>query len=299
MWFKNLQLFRFPLDSQMTADSLADQLSRHILQPCSAIERQRLGWVAAAPDGGLVYSLNRQMLISLGSEKKLLPASVVNQVAKEKIADLEEQQGFRPGRKQVREIKERTTEELLPQAFSVRRTTSIWIDPDRGWLIVDSANANKADEALELFRKSVTDLTPMPVRVNLSPATAMTGWLAGDEAPPGFSVDLEAELQAPGEGKATIRYVRHALDAEEVGRHIGKGKQCTRLALTWNDRVSFVLTENLALKKINFLDVVKEESEYQADTVEEQFGADFALMTGELSRLLPDLLTAFDGEVAQ
>ncbi len=35
-----------------------------------------------------------------------------------------------------------------------------------------------------------------------------------------------------------------------VRRHIQSGKQCTRLAMTWADRVSFVLTESLDVKRI-------------------------------------------------
>jgi recombination associated protein RdgC len=297
MWFKNLQLFRLPSNDQVTRDDLANQLARHALQPCSANERQRIGWTAPNGNNELVYSLNRQMLVALGTEKKLLPASVVNQVANERIADLEEQQGFRPGRKQCREIKERVTDELLPQAFSIRRNTLVWIDPVGRWLVVDSSNTTRAEEALELLRKSVDGFNPTPLNVSLSPTAAMTDWLASNEAPSGFSVDLEAELQSPGEGKATVRYVRHALEAEEVRRHIGKGKKCTRLALTWNDRISFVLTDGLTLKKLNFLDVVMEESESNVETAEEQFDADFALMTGELSRLLHDLVAAL-GECA-
>ncbi|AAP85953.1 hypothetical protein PHG201 (plasmid) [Cupriavidus necator H16] len=59
-------------------------------------------------------------------------------------------------------------------------------------------------------------------------------WLAGDAAPSGFTVDQEIELQSGAESKATVRYVRHPLDAENLRRHIAAGKRCTRLAMTWN-----------------------------------------------------------------
>ena len=57
--------------------------------------------------------------------------------------------------------------------------------------------------------------------------------------------------------------------------------------------------EGLALKKLNFLDGIKAESESQAETAEEQFDADFTLTTGELSRLLADLVDALGGEARQ
>jgi DNA recombination-dependent growth factor C len=49
------------------------------------------------------------MLLTLATEKKLLPSSVINQVAKARAAEQEEQQGFRPGRKQMKELKEQAS----------------------------------------------------------------------------------------------------------------------------------------------------------------------------------------------
>ena len=91
------------------------------------------------------------MLLMLGTEKKLLPASVINQVTKARAAEIEEQQGFKPGRKQMKELKEQVTDELLPRAFSIRRDTRVWIDPVNGWLVVDSSSPAKADEILKLL----------------------------------------------------------------------------------------------------------------------------------------------------
>lgn len=79
-------------------------------------------------------------------------------------------------------------------------------------------------------------------------------------------------------------------------QHIAAGKLPTRLALTWNDRISLILTEKLEVKRVAFLDVVKEEAEKQAENAAEQFEADLALMSGELSRLLPAIVDALGGE---
>ena len=126
----------------------------------------------------------------------------------------------------------------------------------------------------------------------------MTGWLAGGEAPPGFTIDRELELRSIDEGKATVRYVRHDLEGDEIRAHIAAGKSATRLGMTWNDKISFVLTEQLQIKRLAFLDILKEEAESQAETSEELFDLDFTLMTGELARLLADLVEALGGESA-
>jgi recombination associated protein RdgC len=134
------------------------------------------------------------------------------------------------------------------------------------------------------------------LRVQQSPVAAMTDWLAADEAPSGFTVDQDTELRATGEGKATVRYVRHTLEADDVRRHIAAGKQCTRLAMTWSDRVSFVLTESLTVKRVTPLDVLKENNDGMTQNDDERFDTDFALMTGELSKLMGDLVQALGGE---
>ena len=121
----------------------------------------------------------------------------------------------------------------------------------------------------------------------------MSLWLSEKEAPRGFSIDRECELKQPDSEKAAVRYARHTLDIDEVGEHIRQGKLPTQLALTWNSRVSFVLTDALALKKIKLLDVVLENR--GPASADEGFDADVAITTGELRGLLPDLIEALGG----
>ncbi len=297
MWFKNLQIYRLPASWAMTSEQLEALLAPQAFVQGTSLELQTLGWISPRENGMLVHTVNRQMLLLLGVEKKLLPATVINQVTKIRAAEIEEQQGFKPGRKQMRELKEQVADELLPRAFSVYRNTWVWIDPVNGWLVVDAASPAKADEVLKLLLKSVDKLPLESLHVAQSPVAAMTDWLAADEAPGGFTVDQDTELRATGESKATVRYVRHTLEADDVRRHIAAGKQCTRLAMTWADRVSFVLTESLTIKRVAPLDVLKENDDARTQNDDERFDGDIALMTGELSRMLADLVQALGGEV--
>lgn len=297
MWFKNLQVYRLPAPWHVSAAQLEADLAPFAFQPCSSLEMQSQGWISPRDNGQLVHTVNKQMLLTLGVEKKLLPSTVINQVTKIKAAEIEEQQGYKPGRKQMKELKEQVTDELLPRAFSVWRSTRVWIDPQNGWLVVDAGSAAKADEALKLLFKAVDKLPLESLQVVQSPLSAMTSWLLSDEAPRNFTVDQDTELRSKAENKATVRYSRHSLEADEVRRHIEAGKQCTRLAMTWADRVSFVLTESLTIKRIAPLDVLKENAEATSQNDEERFDGDFMLMTGELGKMLADLVEALGGEV--
>jgi len=299
MWFKNLQIYRLTAPWTMTSEQLEASLVPQSFAACGNLDMQTQGWVSPRDNGMLVHIVNRQLLLQLATEKKLLPSTVINQVTKARAAELEEQQGFKPGRKQMKELKEQVTDELLPRAFSIRRSTFVWIDPVNGWLVVDAASPAKADEVFKLLLKSLETLPFASLRTERSPQSAMTDWLAADEAPAGFTVDQDTELRSTNEGKATVRYVRHTLEAEDVRRHIAAGKQCTRLALTWADRVSFVLSESLALKRVAPLDVLKENTDAGTKNEDERFDTDFALMTGELAKLVGDLVEALGGEERQ
>jgi len=294
--FKNLQIYRLPRNWPMTAETLAAALEPHAFTPASSNELVRQGWDAPRKDGGLVHAVNKQMLIRLRGEKKLLPATVINQVTKARSAEMEEAQGFAPGKKAMKELKERVADELLPRAFSIESNIWTWIDPVNGWLVVDAASPSKADEVIKLLLKAVDKLPLESLRVQRSPVGVMTEWLQTDEAPAGFTVDMDATLRATGESKAQVAYKRHTLEPGEVRRHIEAGKQCTRLAMTWDSKISFVLDETLAIKSIKPLDVLTEETRGTSRNDDERFDGDFMLMTGELAKMLADVVDALGGE---
>ncbi|MRR49340.1 MAG: recombination-associated protein RdgC [Rhodocyclaceae bacterium] len=296
MFFNNLQLFRIASGWNPSLDDMNAKLAKQAFQPCGSQDMKSRGWIPPRPGDSLVHSVGGHWLLALGSEQKLLPAAVINQTTHARAAAIEEAQGYRPGRKQMAELKDQIVVELLPRAFSRYQTTWVWIAPKEGWLCVDASNTAKADEVLEVLAKSLDDIPLMRLKTEASPASAIAGWLAADEAPAGFSIDRDCELKAGGEEKATVRYLRHPLDGEEVRAHLAGGKMPTRLAMTWDDRISFILTDKLEVKRLAFLDILKEEAERQAENADEIFDAEFALMSGELLRLLPALTNALGGE---
>lgn len=297
MWFKNIFVYRLPSDFTITATALEEKLALKRLQPCGGLEKQSRGWVSCRGNDQLVHMANQHILFALGVEQKLLPATIINRFAKERVSDIEAQHGYKVGRKELKEIKEAITEELLPRAFALQRTTYAWIDPANGRLVIDAASPAKADEFVAHLNKTIDGLSIKSLHTQMAPVAAMTDWLAGETAPAGFTIDRELELRAAGEGKSTVRYGNHALEGEEILAHIKAGKRATRLGMTWNDRISFVLTEQLQIKRLEFLDIIKEESTVQAESDDELFDLDFVLMTGELATLLNGLTDALGGEV--
>ena len=304
MWFKNLQIYRLPVPWAISVDTLREQLARGPFVPTAGLEASSRGWAAPRNDGELVHAANGHWLLRLDIENRLLPASVVNAEVRKQADALAETQGFGPGRKQLKELRERVTGELLPKSHAIRSAVYLWIDPQAGWFCVDANSPRRAEAAIEHLRHCLDTFPLTMLHTQLSPQSAMADWLAHGEAPAGLTIDRDCSLKACGEEKSQVSYKSCPLDAdEEIGgeikAHLASGKLPTRLALTWDDRVSFVLTEKLEVKRLAFLDLLKEEAEQNAKTADDQFDADFALMTGELGRFLPALVDSLGGEVSE
>ena len=297
MWFRNLRIYRMHLPETFDLNQLDAALAQRPLARCGSFDMVSRGWVFPRQEGAFVHAVNRQWLLALGVEQKLLPATVVRQMAQDRAAVIEAEQGRKVGRKELRDIVERVTEELMPKAFTRRRTTWAWVDPANGWLVVDAGSDARADEFMETLLQSLDGIAPRALQTQVSPLSAMTDWLSANEPPVGFTLDSDLELRTASEAQAAIRYVHHDIGGPEVAAHIASGKIATKLGMTWNDRISFLLTDKLQVKRLGFLDVIREQAEQSAVNADEQFDADFALMAGELNHLLTDLLAALGGEL--
>lgn len=294
--FKNLHLLRLAPGWNADAAQAEERLARETFTPCGATQPESAGWVPprGQPHAPLVEVIQGQWLLALMTEKKMLPGSVVKERSAEIAARLEQERGYKPGRREAKEIKEQATQELLPLAFTRRSHIPVWIDPRAGLLAIAAGTAAQADAVVSLLVKALDGLAVLPLQTQQSPSGCMAAWLAEGQAPGDFALERECELKSADEMRSVVRYARHALDTDEVKQHIAAGKRPTRLALSWNERVAFTLTETLALKKIEFLDTALEGRDAVAE--DEAFDADAAIATGELRRLIPELLDALGGE---
>ena len=294
--FKNLIVYRIAAGWAATPATLEEQLASARFVACGPSQEKSLGWVEprGVAHGPLVESVAGQLLLKMMVETRALPASVVNRKTEERVAQIEASTGRKPGRKEMRDLKDEIRQTLLPMAFTKLTSNTVWIDREAGWLVIDAGSQARADEVVSALVAVLDGFAVTLLNTQQSPAAAMAQWLTTQEPPSGFSVDRECELKAADESRAVVRYARHALDTEEVRQHVAAGKLPTRLALTWAGRVSLVLTESLQLKKLAFLEGVFEGTgEHRADG----FDADAAIATGELRKLLPELLEALGGEL--
>lgn len=294
----NAILYRFdPLQlGRVTADFLDGLLQAHAFVSCGPTQEKSFGFVPPRGEahGALVESIGGQLIMKLMTETRSVPASAIAHQLDEKLKQILEATGRKPGKKETRDLKDDIRLALLPTAFPKQEATLIWIDLETSMLVIGASSQTKADNVVTCLVRAINDLAIALLNTKTSPMAAMSDWLLSGDAPANFTVDRDCELKACDESKAVIRYSRCRLDSEEIRQHIQNGKMATRLALTWNDRVSFVLTDTHILKRITFLELVFEGGKKEGSD-EDGFDADVAIMTGELRKLIPDLVGALGG----
>lgn len=298
--FKNI--FIFKIIQALGLTGIEESLIPAAFVPAGATQEQSVGWVPPrGQDHGALYeTVAGHGFMKLMIETKSVPGEAIARALDEQIKKIEQTTGRKPGKKERRELKDDIRLSLLPMAFTKRSACLMWINHQGGYIVIEASSQGKADTAVTQLVKSLDGLGIQLVNTQTSPIAAMAHWLTEDHdelfISHSFTIDRECELKASDESKAVVKYGRHPLDIEEVAQHIAHGKMPTKLALTWNDRVSFVLTEGLQVKKLAFLDVVFEESASKSDTAADNFDADMAITTGELSKMIPALIEALGGE---
>ncbi|MBV8048349.1 MAG: recombination-associated protein RdgC [Paludibacterium sp.] len=295
MWFKQLSFYR--LNEQSTPDmpQLSAALEKTPFQPCSGLDWFSEGWVNPGSADTPVYSAHGHLLVSLKREDKVLPSAVIRDFVEIKASEIEAAEHRKVGRKEKQALKEQITDDLLPRAFTRASRLSAYLDIGRRWLMVDSGTASKAEALVSKLREALPPFPAALPRTAIAPHTAMTDWLAAGEAPAGFELDADCELKDSSENGAVVRCVRMDLTADEIRQHIATGKQVTKLGLVWKERVRFVLTDTLQLKRIQFLDVLQDEASQAGDDSESLFEATFTLMSEELGELVDALIYALGG----
>jgi recombination associated protein RdgC len=298
--FKSIVAYRIaPHWTPPAEHKLEAELQRLAFQPCGPTQERSAGWLPprGAEFGAMVENVAGHWILKIAVEKKAVPGAAVRQELEARVKQIEAQTGRKPGKKEKRELKEEIVHTFLPRAFSKHSTHVLWLDLEQRTLVIASGSMKAAEplvkQLVDVMAEIKHPIALAPINTATTPATAMAEWLSTKTAPQGFTIDRDLELKHAGEDRSVVKYARHSLDLDEIGQHISEGKLPTQLALTWNDKVSFVLNEQMAIRKIDIRDVE------EAPKGEEAFDADAAIATAELGALLPELLEALGGELKE
>jgi len=298
MWFKNLRAYRLAAPFDLSPEHLDRQLVAKVFTPCAKSSAQSQGWVAPLGEGyPLAHGAARRLLLCMKREEKVLPATVVRELLEMRIAVIETEQARKVYRRERLELRDEIVRDCLPRAFTRSALCHACIDQPGNWLFVDAASANRAEELLNLLRESLGSLPVRLPETQQAPTTVMTGWLSRRTLPQGLALTGECELRAPGEGGAIVRCKGLDLLDGEIETHLDAGMQVTRLALAFEDKIGFVLSEDLTVKRLRFADTLREESDGLEADPAARLDADFVLLSDALASLQQALMGWFGGEL--
>ena len=293
MFFRNLTLFRFP--ASLDFSQLDALLPDAQLKPVGALDLSSRGFVSpfGRNEEAMSHRIGDSIWLTVGSEDKILPGSVVNDLLAKKLEEIEQKEGRKPGGRTRKRLKEDLVHELLPRAFVKPSRTDALLDLEHGFVAVDTSSRKNAEAVVSEIRNVLGSFPALPLNAEVAPRSILTGWIAGEPLPEGLALGEECELKDAMDGGAVVKCQNQDLQGDEIGKHLEAGKQVTRLALTLDDHLSFVLGEDLVIRKLKFLDGAVDQLENtEREDLRAELDARFALMSGEVKRLFVVLESA-------
>jgi recombination associated protein RdgC len=259
MWFKSAQIFQLKDTESLDTNELINKIPEFPLKECGSQEEFSFGWLPLIRNSEQ-WSLasDRCLLFRAGKEEKVLPSAVVREELEAKVAEIELIEGRKVGRKEKSDMKDELVFTLRPKAFSKRTDIWAYIDLQAKILVLNSTNASMTEQLFKHLQTTLGSFPMTPLQAQVSPSSLMTDWLVKNEVPASLETGDECEIQDGSEDKASIRFKSLEPLSEDVTRHLQQGMAVKNLGLRWTDKLSFVLHDDLTLRKIKFDDALKE-----------------------------------------
>lgn len=286
MWFKNARIYQV---TEQLFELYGAALDEELFKPCTGQESVKIGFtypihesvkklIHEGQDGLFVVAVKRQ--------EKILPAAVINEYLQPKIAELELDKGRPLSRKEKQAIKEELIQTLLPRAMARSSVVRAVYDSKTGYLIVDTASANRAEEVLALLRKALGSLPAMPWTDNNKLNIYMQSWLSCLNLPGGFTLGHSVELKAPDEEGAKAKFSNHLLTHDDVQSHL-EDKLVTKIELIKPENITFTIADDGSFRRIQWHELLANgNDELGWDDLLLRTDADFLLMAQQFRNLI-------------
>lgn len=300
MWFRNLLVYRLTQDIDLSTEALESALASKPAKPCTNQEMATYGFVAPfgkGADAPLAHASQDFLLIAARKEERILPSSVVRDALKEKVDEIEAAESRKVYKKEREQLKDDIVQSFLPRAFIRKGTTFAAIAPKQGLILVDASSTKRAEDLLSTLREALGSLPVRPLNVKMAPTATFTGWMKSQQASNGLVLLDECELRDAHEDGGTIRCKRQDLASAEIQNHLEAGMLVTKLSVAWEDKLSLLIDDKLALKRLRFEDLLQDQAaEDGGDDALGQLDASFTLMMLTFVEFLPQLIEALGGE---
>ena len=294
MWYKNAIIYLLPEGCPSEAD-LDEKLEQAAFTHCFGFCWFSDGFAPPTPfSSDFVFTAQNSNRVCLKHEEKVLPSATVRDLVNRTVAEIQEAEARNVGRKEKQQLKEQITDDLLPHALTQSRRTEAIFDTERGFLLVNEASDKRAEQMLIKLREALVGLKVAMPQTRESPSSLMTEWLLSGAAEGGFELGFNVLMQGVEDVAPKVKISKKDLTHPEVIQHAKNGMKVVELELEWREQISFTLTQNFTLKRIQFLDVLQEEAEQGDDAASLMFASQI-IMVEALGEMINELVNLLGG----
>lgn len=294
MQFKSIQVFSY--STQLPLKDIEEVLTSLAFIPCPKHQPFSLGWAPLfTQSASFMYEINKCQLLRIVKEEKILPTSVVNDRLKEQITVLEDKEHRKVSKNERTQLKDAITASLLPHAFTKKVGVNGYIDTKHKLLIIDTTNTKRVDEFTSLLRKALGSLPIKLFYPENRPSILLSQWvLKPNTLPNQFTLGDYCDITNLEDPANQIKCKGQAPDSPEIQQLIDAKNQVTKLKLCFNDDLTFMIDDKLAITQIKTSDKVDAEiDEKDAEHAVANFEARFYIMHDLVVKLLAALNDAF------
>ena len=287
------RVYKAVLPPAAEINALLPKLAHKELGPTTAFGA---GFVPVEPSEKLfVYPFQNGYAFAVRYDEKIVPASVVKAELKKWAADFDAREGFKPGRKLLRETKEQVIyPTLLAQAFVRSKVIRCFYNPAEHILIVPTASKKLANFVMDCLVRAVEAVKTTTINVagaNASLTVRLLGHLNCEGGFEDFTVGGVVKMQ--GKDGDKFSFDLDSVDQAEEGirEAAAAGANVAEIALELNG-VRFRLGQDFVLKGIKFEDeLIQYEQDGDPFNTFEQEAAIQLLLVG---KVIDALCTMFD-----
>ena len=262
--YKNVIIYKFDEPVELTAEQLQEALSQYPLRDCGQDELETYGWLPAFSQGeNLVEEMNSALFFKLGMEIKKLPRRAIQTAVEKRARD---NNIDILNRARFKELEEIITNEFISKTPPEQDSINGYIDLEKNWLVIDAPSEKKASLVTAVLRKSLGSLPVVGYAPQVEMPIIMTDWVRNNFINEKFGLLDEVEMKELNKDEGgTARYKGIPLDSKEIELNLEEGWSVTKVGLSFEDIVTFVLGEDFVLKRVRYLDQFQEKLELSED----------------------------------
>lgn len=287
---RNAIVFKAELPS---ADNLRTNLEGSLFTEPMSLDPASAGFVPVGESGDLVLEFERGYAFALRQDVKVIPSSAVKEAVSKRAAELEEIQGFKPGKMQTREIKDAVMVGLLARALVRSVTITCFYDTKNNYLIVPTTSKTLADVVIGKLIHSTGSVKTTTIHISdltNSLTVRLKDWLTeGEDSFLGFEPSDTVSMKR-GTETLSVKMGSLTTAQQAISEAMKAGFTVSQMGFVFGETYSFTLTSDFRLKRIDAESAPKsDEAENPIDTYKHEA----AIQLYSLSTVLDTLCDLF------